>query len=366
MPNANANPPQSSILNPASNPSYEHQHAPDHETAMSAVRNLNNTDVGGRPLRIDLADSDPFLEGKTTVRGEIIDGGDYGGGSGSGGGGSGRWGSRGGGGGSTSGGGGGGREFLVGIPPGVPIAPGQTSLDSISQTLATMDPGALTEVLAQMKAFVITHPDEARTLLVAHPQFAYALFQALVLKNIIDPAVLQRMLNATTAGGSGSQGPPTHPSQSQPQPPIPPQHFPPHHAHAPPPPHLHGMPNFPPPHQPQAYAPPPPPSSLLHQQPPSTNSSQSSIGHVPSGYQHQPPPPGPYYNRPPGPPTPVNTGTTATPPTGPRIPPTLPDMDEAQRSVLLQVLNMTQQQVDALPPTERNAIQQLRSQFSGP
>ena len=31
--------------------------------------------MGGRPLRIDLADSDPFLEGKTTVRGELIDGG---------------------------------------------------------------------------------------------------------------------------------------------------------------------------------------------------------------------------------------------------------------------------------------------------
>ena len=47
----------------------------DHETAASAVRNLNNTDVGGRPLRIDLADSDPFLEGKTTVRGELLDSG---------------------------------------------------------------------------------------------------------------------------------------------------------------------------------------------------------------------------------------------------------------------------------------------------
>jgi RNA recognition motif-containing protein len=47
----------------------------DHETALSAVRNLNGTDVGGRPLRIDLADSDPFLEGKTTVRGELLDGG---------------------------------------------------------------------------------------------------------------------------------------------------------------------------------------------------------------------------------------------------------------------------------------------------
>jgi len=47
----------------------------DHKTTLSAVRNLNGTDVGGRPLRIDLADSDPFLEGKTTVRGELMDGG---------------------------------------------------------------------------------------------------------------------------------------------------------------------------------------------------------------------------------------------------------------------------------------------------
>ena len=48
----------------------------DHDTAMSAVRNLNGQEIGGRPLRIDLADSDPFLEGKTTVRGELLDGGD--------------------------------------------------------------------------------------------------------------------------------------------------------------------------------------------------------------------------------------------------------------------------------------------------
>jgi len=31
-------------------------HLPNHKTALSAVRNLNGTDVGGRPLRIDLAD----------------------------------------------------------------------------------------------------------------------------------------------------------------------------------------------------------------------------------------------------------------------------------------------------------------------
>jgi cleavage stimulation factor subunit 2 len=115
----------------------------DHETAASAVRNLNNVDVGGRPLRIDLADSDPFLEGKTTVRGELVDSGES----------RAQW-----------------RErerddfrngpaksppdpniFMAGIPPGVPIAPGSTALDTISNTLGTMNPSQLIEVLAQVK-----------------------------------------------------------------------------------------------------------------------------------------------------------------------------------------------------------------------
>jgi Hinge domain of cleavage stimulation factor subunit 2 len=35
------------------------------------------------------------------------------------------------------------------------------------------------------------NPDQARTLLVAHPHLAYALFQALPLNKIIDPVILQ-------------------------------------------------------------------------------------------------------------------------------------------------------------------------------
>lgn len=120
----------------------------DHETAASAVRNLNNVDVGGRPLRIDLADSDPFLEGKTTVRGELIDSGES----------RAQWRDR-------------EREefkstnvstkqdansFLANLPPGVPVAPGSTALDTISQTLGTMNPSQLIEVLAQMKVCCVS------------------------------------------------------------------------------------------------------------------------------------------------------------------------------------------------------------------
>lgn len=107
---------------------------------MSAVRNLNNVDVGGRPLRIDLADSDPFLEGKTTVRGEILDGG-YPGPSEP----RSQW--------RTN------RDaesFLAHLPPGIQIPKGASSLDSISQTLASMPPHQLMEVLAQTKVVLLS------------------------------------------------------------------------------------------------------------------------------------------------------------------------------------------------------------------
>jgi len=301
----------------------------DHETAASAVRNLNSVDVGGRPLRIDLADSDPFLEGKTTVRGELIDGGgpdlrpqwrehdDY---------------SR-------------GlmvlrsqdspsnpNAFLASLPPGVPVALGSTSLDTISQTLATMNPNQLMEVLAQTKAFVITHPDQARALLVAHPQLAYALFQALLLNKIVDPAILQRMLAATSLASSASAPAPLQHPQPQLQ----------HSYHQPPP--LQ---------QPQPVLPPP------------------SMPPIPSGHpnmyqqhqQHQPPmqmPPQQSYYRPPPPPQQQAPPQQAPPQAAPEL-----GIDPAQRAMLLQVLSLTPDQINALPPSERDAIQQLRTQFMG-
>jgi len=109
----------------------------DHETAASAVRNLNETPVGGRPLRIDLADSDPFLEGKTTVRGELLDGG-YPGPSEP----RSQW---------RTNRNNDGDSFLANVPPGIQVPKGSSALDSISQTLAAMPPGQLMEVLAQMK-----------------------------------------------------------------------------------------------------------------------------------------------------------------------------------------------------------------------
>ncbi|KAG6895440.1 hypothetical protein C0992_001213 [Termitomyces sp. T32_za158] len=308
----------------------------DHETALSAVRNLNNTDVGGRPLRIDLADSDPFLEGKTTVRGEIIDGGTPGPSEP-------RHGWRGGGGDSRH------ESIFTNLPPGIQIPQGASALDYISQTLATMQPSQLMEVLAQMKAFVITHPEQARTLLFAHPQFAYALFQALVLNKIVDSAILQRMLAATTGG--------TAPQAARP--PVPPPHLQqPQH------------PQYPPPMPPQAYPPPP----LQQPQPPmpalAPPTAPTLYGHhVPPPHASMPPPPmAPYGYRPPPPaqpmlPTPP-TQTSQPPAPQPATPAAPPGISDDQRAMIMQVFALTQEQINAFPEAERAAIQQLRTQYS--
>jgi len=301
----------------------------DHETALSAVRNLNNVDVGGRPLRIDLADSDPFLEGKTTVRGELIDGGET----------RAQW-----------------RErenakrdrdsegpkdkttFLRNLPQGIPVPPGASALDMISQTLATMNPAQLVEVLAQFKAFVITHPDQARALLVAHPQLAYALFQALLLNKIVDPAILQRMLAATNPGHPISAPAPT-PTPA----PAPAPHLAPPAPSAIPQLTQTGM------HPPYHGAPPP-------QMPPSFYPPQIPVHPSPAPQQQQQQQHMSYYGVPQLPPQPQPP-----PPAAPTA--AIDSIDPSQKAMLLQVLRLTQEQINQLPPAERDAILALRSQL---
>ncbi|KAI0729484.1 hypothetical protein C8Q72DRAFT_828612 [Fomitopsis betulina] len=321
----------------------------DHETAESAVRNLNGHDLGGRPLRIDLADSDPFLEGKTTVRGELLDGGET----------RAQW-----------------RErnerdrdrnpntFLQSLPSGIPVPPGSTALDTISTMLARADPSQILEVLAQMKAFVITHPDQARVLLMAHPQLGYALFQALLLNNIVDPAILQRMLNATSGGAvSQAKVPPPPPAA------VPPMHqpVPQQAAHllplampysqgsmAQPPPYAHLAPSIPQTHTPVHHPTPPVPPPAAMYPPPSAHMSHTQ-GQAPPYYRPPPMPGMPQVSTPAPPPL------AQQPPPGAQAPP--PALDPAQREMLMQVLNLTQEQINSLPPTEREQIQQLRKQF---
>ncbi|KAL0578824.1 Rho guanine nucleotide exchange factor, partial [Marasmius crinis-equi] len=284
-----------------------------HETASSAVRNLNGYEVGGRPLRIDLADSDPFLEGKTTVRGELVDGGGSSGSSSS----------------QNP------NAFLGTLPNGIRVPPGVSALDMISTTLATMNQRELMDVLAHMKAFVITHPDQARNLLIAHPQLAYALFQALLLNKIVDSSILHRMLSAsatTQSQGQGQGPPPQSPTITQQQ------------QYQPPAPGPYGYP--PPP--PGMYMPGPPPGAMF----PPPMPPPPSFYRPPPPMMSTPPPP----QKPGGLPTPASSQTQSQPPPQAGG----PEMTESQRAALMQMFTLKPEDIERLPENERAAIQQLR------
>ncbi|PPQ76011.1 hypothetical protein CVT26_005115 [Gymnopilus dilepis] len=170
------------------------------EAALSAVAILDDVSCGGRSLRVRLAEADPLLEGKYTYRGEIVNqpsprafhasvvqsvrsnADDA-------------------------------EEFLLNLPAGIPLRGGYSVVGLITQTLATIPPSRLLDVLRDMKtmpariptpskSFVIDHPHLARVLLVEHPQLSYALARALVLRGIVESSSLDRisLASSPTAG----------------------------------------------------------------------------------------------------------------------------------------------------------------------
>ncbi|KAF9425712.1 hypothetical protein BGZ94_007294 [Podila epigama] len=142
------------------------------------------------------------------------------------------------------------------LPSGVPpsAATGPSSADAISAVLGTMTPQNVYDIISSMKVLAVNEPERATSLLNANPQLSYALFQALLMMNLVDPSALQRIFPAM-----GVQ--PPAPNMSNP-PPMPPQHM------APPPsmgmpPQAPGFPHVPP----IPVAAPPAPVQQPHQPP---------------------------------------------------------------------------------------------------
>ncbi|KAK0522247.1 hypothetical protein OC834_006356 [Tilletia horrida] len=304
----------------------------DPETAKSAVRNLNDVDVGGRQLRVDFADPDERLEGRTTTMGQLstndlpppnLNRGGPGGGA------RGGWGAPGPG---VGGGPGMGRPPMgAGGPPeqvlpqGQPLAPGVSSADAITQTLAALPPQQLLDIMSHMKSLVTSSPEQAASLLSAHPQLAYALFQAMLMMNVVDPALLQRILTSSGALGGGAPAPAPAPVPA-PAPPAP--------AHMPPP-QQHMAPSA------------PPPQPLAPQAAPAMAKTESG-----------------------GPGAAANRLAAAAPPAAPAAAasagqtPAIPaGLGEQQRALLMQVLKLTDEQINALPPEHKASIMQLKAQY---
>lgn len=197
------------------------------------------------------------------------------------------------------------------LPIGTEITPNITAPDAISQTLAAMPAPALLDLISQTKSMAAENPALVTQLFAVRPQFAYAIFQALLLLGLTDMNVLSSIVQATAAA-------------TQPQPPRP---MPPQQQQQPPP-------------QPQYVQAPPPISNPYAPYP------QYQQMHMPT------------------PPVQQNASYLQPPPIQPPVPAPAPAGDQA--ALVQQLLAMTAEQIYGLPPPQRDQILQLRAQLGAP
>ncbi|OAJ35892.1 hypothetical protein BDEG_20121 [Batrachochytrium dendrobatidis JEL423] len=142
----------------------------DHETAASAVRNLNNYEISGRPLRVNFADADK----EAGPDGQPIN-----------------WSEE------------DARRGVSSPAPGVGATPrvlqGVNSTEAVLQAVGSFQASQLTELLGHLKLMIQTNPEQCRTLLIRNPQLAYAVFQALISLNAVDQPTMQKILQTQSA-----------------------------------------------------------------------------------------------------------------------------------------------------------------------
>lgn len=176
----------------------------DADSAASAVRNLNDHEIGKRRIRVawpDHKDKDSAPADYTAQPQMPPD---------------------------SLNGQQGQSQPLPPLPPGRELPPNLKCTDAISQTLSTLPPTQLLDVLTQMKGLVMTDPSRATELLRQAPQLSYAIFQALILMNLIDYNVLGSVVEQTaqpTSQAGPSQPPPRQMAPQYQHPQIPGQGY---------------------------------------------------------------------------------------------------------------------------------------------
>ena len=139
----------------------------DVETAGSAIRNLSGFDVGGRHLKVDYADNEmPPMPANPNLHIS--------------------------------------NNSAMSSNPSrqqqpVPVPHNQVfanSVDEINATLGAMSNQQLVDLIGQAKALAIANPEQARTMLQANPQMTFALFQAMLMTNLVEPRVVQQVMHS--------------------------------------------------------------------------------------------------------------------------------------------------------------------------
>lgn len=169
----------------------------DADAAASAVRNLNDYEIMGRKIRVDW----PHNNEKDSIPPDYSQTGQMPGQP------------------DRQLGGQQSSAPLPPLPPGVELPPHLDCPNAISQTLSSLPPNQLLEVLSQMKQLATVEPARAAELLRTAPQLAYAIFQALLLMNLVDYNTLGSVVEQAAAPAAAA--PPPAAQAFQPFPAVP-------------------------------------------------------------------------------------------------------------------------------------------------
>jgi len=325
----------------------------DQETALSAMRNLNGFEIAGRTLRVDNACTEKSRMEMQSLLAEPV----------------------------------------AESPFGPSCEPGRAP-ETISKAVASLPPEQMFQLMQQMKVCIQNNPQEARTMLLQNPQLAYALLQAQVVMRIVDPETAVTMLHKTPpsvppVGVMAPGRPPSMPSGPPNFGPPFPGGFLPGLGQAPP------VMDIPGPRM-DMHGPggmdlpgPPRPSMELPGPRPGMEMGMHRMGLD----QGRPPYPSPSMERedsraPPrdprtrdprdrggsagpaarGPPNPGMPGQDRKPPVGggrggPHLPPHLAGADPEKAQLIMQVLQLTDEQIAVLPAEQRQSIMVLKEQI---
>eukprot|EP00088_Acartia_fossae_P028277 TRINITY_DN29075_c0_g1_i1.p1 TRINITY_DN29075_c0_g1~~TRINITY_DN29075_c0_g1_i1.p1 ORF type:complete len:344 (-),score=90.38 TRINITY_DN29075_c0_g1_i1:373-1404(-) len=153
----------------------------DQETALSAMRNLNGYEIAGRTLRVDNACTEKSRMELQSLMQES--------------------------------------NVTTESPYGPPVDP-QKAPEVISKTVASLPPEQMFQLMQQMKLCIQNNPQEARQMLTQNPQLAYALLQAQVVMRIVDPETAVDMLHRASPQVPPMGVPPQGANMSRPPPSI--------------------------------------------------------------------------------------------------------------------------------------------------
>ncbi|PKX99726.1 RNA-binding domain-containing protein [Aspergillus campestris IBT 28561] len=150
------------------------------DAAASAVRNLNDYEIMGRKIRVDW----PHNNEKDSLQGQDGQSGAQ----------------------QQS-------APLPPLPPGVELPPHLDCPNAISQTLSSLAPNQLLDVLSQMKSLSMADPVRAAELLRQAPQLSYAMFQAMLLMNLVDYSTLGSVVEQAAQPAAAAPPPAAQPFQ---------------------------------------------------------------------------------------------------------------------------------------------------------